>query len=80
MKVATIMELERLRNNTKHTQRKGFSPTEEDVPVILAIHNLVNEQGAFVTHAYKPQSSTVFGGSGWSKILEWERMKGLWVL
>lgn len=26
-------------------KRKGYNPTENDVPVILAIHNLVNEQG-----------------------------------
>jgi cytochrome c heme-lyase len=27
-------------------KRKGYSPGEEDVPVILAIHNTVNERGA----------------------------------
>jgi hypothetical protein len=26
-------------------QSKGFHPREEDVPIILAIHNTVNEQG-----------------------------------
>jgi cytochrome c heme-lyase len=26
-------------------KRKGFNPSENDVPVILAIHNVVNEQG-----------------------------------
>lgn len=26
-------------------QRKGYDPEEKDVPVILAIHNLVNERG-----------------------------------
>lgn len=26
-------------------QRKGYNPDEKDVPVILAIHNTVNEQG-----------------------------------
>jgi cytochrome c heme-lyase len=26
-------------------KRKGYNPSETDVPVILAIHNLVNEQG-----------------------------------
>lgn len=26
-------------------KRKGYNPSEDDVPVILAIHNLVNEKG-----------------------------------
>ena len=26
-------------------RRKGYDPAEEDIPVILAIHNVVNEQG-----------------------------------
>ena len=26
-------------------KRKGYNPAEKDVPVILAIHNLVNEKG-----------------------------------
>ena len=26
-------------------KRKGYDPKEEDVAVILAIHNMVNEQG-----------------------------------
>lgn len=26
-------------------KKKGYNPNEKDVPVILAIHNLVNEQG-----------------------------------
>ena len=26
-------------------KRKGYNPPEEDVPVILAIHNSVNEKG-----------------------------------
>ena len=26
-------------------KRKGYNPEEKDVPVILAIHNMVNEQG-----------------------------------
>ena len=26
-------------------KRKGYNPSESDVPVILAIHNMVNEQG-----------------------------------
>lgn len=38
-------------------KRKGFNPSESDVPVILAIHNTVNEKG-------------------WSKIKEWEYMRG----
>jgi len=38
-------------------KRKGYDPKEEDMPVVLAIHNVVNEQG-------------------WSKVMEWERMRG----
>ena len=26
-------------------KRKGYEPRENDIPVILAIHNVVNEQG-----------------------------------
>jgi hypothetical protein len=26
-------------------KRKGYNPNEGDMPVILAIHNIVNEQG-----------------------------------
>ena len=26
-------------------KRKGYNPSENDVPIVLAIHNLANEQG-----------------------------------
>ncbi len=28
-------------------QRKGYDPQERDVPMILAIHNVVNEEGQY---------------------------------
>jgi hypothetical protein len=40
-------------------KRKGYNPQENDVPVILSIHNLVNEQGT---------TTSCFDGNGMNDV------------
>jgi hypothetical protein len=44
---------------TYPVQRKGYNPNIEDVGVILAIHNIVNEKGIFVISSSRLTRSRV---------------------
>lgn len=75
------------------TQRKGYSAQEEDIGVILAIHNIVNEKGNphghnMPTTHHQHITCVCHGGRwlhvglcgiGWSQIREWELLRGWWV-
>ena len=65
-------------------RRKGWNPDERDVPMVLAIHNAVNEQVMPFWTRFRQTSSVLIGIAactvssiyqGWSKVLAWERMR-----